>query len=89
MDRRTFVGLLGMSALGVLALSATGAFGPVLAKDSGGGGGGNGGGSGEGGAKDDKAAGQDGNNSNTDQPGTEAQPEAATECAAGTDCKKK
>lgn len=27
--------------------------------------------------------------STTDQPGTEAQPEDATQCAAGTDCTKK
>ena len=27
--------------------------------------------------------------STTDDPGTEAQPEDATQCAAGTDCKKK
>ena len=30
----------------------------------------------------------DQNGSETEQPGMEAQPEAATECTAGTDCKK-
>lgn len=93
MDRRTFLSMLGTTSVALLALSATARLAPVLAKDGsgggdGGGGGGSGGESGGGGSKDDKGANEEGGN-NTDQPGTEAQPEDATECAAGTDCKKK
>lgn len=91
MDRRTFLAMLGTTGLALLALSASAHLVPVLAKDSGGGGGGSGAESGGEGAKDDKdekAEGQD-NGNNTDQPGTEAQPQDATQCAAGTECPKK
>ena len=93
MDRRGFLSMLGTTGLSLLALAASARFGLVLAKDSSGGGSsggsaGSGTASGSGSTKDTKPPAQDGGN-NTDQPGTEAQPQDATQCAAGIDCKKK
>lgn len=86
MNRRTFVSMIGLA---LLALSVPAALGPAFAKDSSGGGDSDHGSDG-GDGKDAKPAGQEGNaSSTTDQPGTEAQPEDATQCAAGTDCTKK
>ena len=89
MNRRTVLSLLGLGALSLIAVATTAPFHAAFAKDSASGGG-------EGGEKSDDAAGKpeegqqsgDQNGSETEQPGTEAQPEAATECTAGTDCKK-
>ena len=93
MNRRTSLSLLGLGVLSVIAVSATAPFHAAFAKD-GSGGGGEGGD--KGGGKSDGAEGKpeegqqggDQNGSETEQPGMEAQPEAATECTAGTDCKK-
>ena len=97
MNRRTILSLLGPGVLSVIVVSATAPFHAAFAKD-GSGGGGEGGdkGGGDGGGKSDGAEGKpeegqqggDQNGSETEQPGMEAQPEAATECTAGTDCKK-
>ena len=93
MNRRTILSLLGLGALSVIAVSATAPFHAAFAKD-GSGGGGEGGGKSDGksdGGEDKTEAGQqsgDQNGSETEQPGMEGQPEAATECTAGTDCKK-
>ena len=76
MNRRTILSLPGLGILSVIAVSATAPFQAAFAKDGSGGGG-------EGG---DKGGGDGGGK--TEQPGMEAQPEAATECTAGTDCKK-
>jgi hypothetical protein len=93
MSRRTVLSLLGLGVLSVIAVSTTAPFHAAFAKDGSGGGG-------EGGDKsDDKTDGAEGkpeerqqsgdqNGSETEQPGMEAQPEAATECTAGTACKK-
>ncbi|WP_374329918.1 hypothetical protein [Aestuariivirga sp.] len=87
MNRRTIVSMLGIS---LSALSVPAMVVPALAKDSSGGGDGGDHGSDGGDGKDAKPVEQDGNaSSTTDQPGTEAQPQDATQCAAGTDCTKK
>ena len=90
MNRRTMLCLLGLAVLSVIAVPAAAPFHAAFAKDSAGGGGDKGDGKSEGGdAKTEdgqKSGDQDG--SETEEPGMEAEPEAATECAAGTDCKK-
>jgi hypothetical protein len=87
MNRRTFVSMLGLA---LLALSVPMVPGPAFAKDSSGGGDGGDHGADAGDGKEAKPVDQEGNSSSTtDQPGTEAQPEDATQCAAGTDCTKK
>lgn len=94
MNRRTMLALFGLAALSVATVTANAPFHAAFAKDGSGGGGGDKGGEGGdkpggGEAKPEEGqqdGGQDG--SETEQPGMEAQPEAATECAAGADCKK-
>ena len=80
MNRRTILSLLGLGVLSVIGVSATAPFHAAFAKDGSGGGG-------EGKPEEGQQSG-DQNGSETEQPGMEAQPEAATECTAGTDCKK-
>jgi len=93
MNRRAIICLLGRGVLSVIALSAVVPFHVAFAKD-GSGGGGEGGDKSDGkpgGGEDKPEGGQqsgDQNGSETEPPGTEAQPEAATACTAGTDCKK-
>ena len=79
MDRRTFLAGLGVGGAALAVSIALPGFAVhALAKDSGGG---------------DTQGSSGGSptvkSSTTDQSGTEAQPQAATQCAAGTDCKKK
>ena len=79
MDRRTFLAAFGVGGAALaVSIVLPGFTLRALAKDSGGG---------------DKNGSSGGSttvkSSTTDQPGTEAQPQAATQCAAGTDCKKK
>lgn len=86
MNRRTFVSMLGLA---LLALSFPAVVMPALAKDGSGGGDGGDHGSDAGDGKAAKPVDEDNSSSTTDQPGTEAQPQDATQCAAGTDCTKK
>lgn len=92
MNRRTILSVLGLAFLSVIDLAATAPFHAAFAKDgSGGGGGDHGGDKPDGGGEARTEEGQQGGSqdgSETEQPGMEAQPEAATECAAGADCKK-
>ena len=79
MDRRTFLAVLGVGGVALaVSIALPGCAVRAFAKDSGGG---------------DTQGSSGGSptvkSSTTDQPGTEAQPQAATQCAAGTDCKKK
>ncbi|WP_146256185.1 hypothetical protein [Aestuariivirga litoralis] len=76
--------------MSVIAVPALAPLRAAFAKD-GSGGGSDKGDDNSGGGEDKSEDGQksgDQDGSETEQPGTEAQPEAATECAAGTDCKK-
>jgi len=86
MNRRTFVSMLGLA---LLALSFPAVVMPALAKDGSGGGDGGDHGSDAGDGKAAKPVDEGNASSTTDQPGTEAQPQDATQCAAGTDCTKK
>lgn len=74
MNRRAFFAVLGMGCLTLAVPLAL----PAFAKDSG-----------SGDSHDSGSNTTVVKSSTTDQPGTEAQPQAATQCAAGTDCKKK
>jgi len=78
MTRRALLSILGLAAV---SLAASARLAPVLAKN-----GSDGSGGADGGGKDAKPV---EGTTNTDDPGTEAQPADATQCAAGTDCKKK
>lgn len=103
MDRRMFLAGFGAGLLSLAALGVASGMSPAFAK-GGGGGGSSGGGSSDhsdGGANGGEAASksddrlkqpgegenEDGQN-NDDQPDPDAQPEDATGCAAGINCKK-
>lgn len=99
MNRRTLLSLLGLA---LFAVAAPVALQPALAKDGGGdhdggdhdggdhdggeGGGGEEGGEGRAGSPEDRE--DNGGDSMADAPVEESQPEDATACAAGVDCKK-
>ena len=89
MNRRTLLSLLGLA---LFAVAAPVALQPALAKDGGGdhdggeGGGGEEGGEGRADSPEDRE--DNGGDSMADAPGEDSQPEDATACAAGVDCKK-